>query len=320
MQISAVICTFNRFSYLRKAIQSLVNQTLDREQYEIIVVNNASTDNTEAIIEEFREFENLQYIYKSVLGLSHARNVGWQKAQGKYVAFLDDDAIADSEWLARIVVAFKTVSPQPGSIGGRVIPIWEVEKPIWVGKELECALSIVDWSDEPIFLTKDCHYLVGANIAYSRDVLQRCGGFSTVLGRRGTNLLSSEEILVERYLRKYSLGIYYDPKICVRHHIIAGRVSQSWFYKRFFWQGVSSEILSYIDFDLKENRWRYLCRGIIAIPQLLKDFNGFILMFISSNSRNIILKKCRIYNYLGHIYGRFRIGFGLIKNNNQNTF
>ena len=131
IRISAIICTLNRAAYLEKAIQSLADQTLPEEQFEIIVVDNGSTDNTKTMVEGFKHLENLRYIYEPIMGLSQARNTGWQNAQGDYVAYLDDDAIACPEWLERIVQAFDTVEPRPGSVGGKVIPVWEAERPAW---------------------------------------------------------------------------------------------------------------------------------------------------------------------------------------------
>src|SRR5690349_21431211 len=126
IRISAIIPTYNRADYLGNAIQSLIEQTLPIEQYEILVIDNCSTDRTRQIVcEDFAHVPNLRYIYEPVLGLSQARNTGWQQARGDYVAYLDDDAIASSQWLEKILFTFRTVTPIPGCVGGKVEPIWE---------------------------------------------------------------------------------------------------------------------------------------------------------------------------------------------------
>ena len=94
VQISAVVCTHNRAAYLRKALQSLVDQTMAQELYEIIVVDNASTDGTKQVVSEYSGASNLRCLYEPVIGLSRARNTGWGNARGEYVAYLDDDAVA----------------------------------------------------------------------------------------------------------------------------------------------------------------------------------------------------------------------------------
>ena len=83
--ISAVICTHNRQAFIEKAVQSLLDQTLDKNLYEIIVVDNNSNDNTAAIMKKIRaEQQNVTYIFEKNLGLSFARNAGWKNARGKY--------------------------------------------------------------------------------------------------------------------------------------------------------------------------------------------------------------------------------------------
>ncbi|MEE8471432.1 MAG: glycosyltransferase family A protein [Dehalococcoidia bacterium] len=110
IRVSAIICTHNRSDYLRQAIQSLADQTLPTEQYEVIVVDNGSTDNTRAVVEGFDHIANLRYVYEPILGLSQARNTGWQNARGEYIAFMDDDAIGyPTSWKSRWQYSRKTL-------------------------------------------------------------------------------------------------------------------------------------------------------------------------------------------------------------------
>lgn len=314
IRISAIICTLNRAAYLQKAVQSLVEQTLPQEQYEIIVVDNGSTDNTESTVEDFRHFENLHYIYEPIMGLSQARNTGWQNAQGEYVAYMDDDAIATPEWLQRIIQAFDNMQPSPGSVGGRVIPIWEVERPAWLPTELERALSIVDWSEKPTFLTEDYQFLAGTNVAYPREILERVGGFSTNLGRKASGLLSSEEILLKRQLERHNLGIYYDPDISVYHHIPAERLSKRWFYRRAFWQGVSDVILQHLEINETGDKERHTFKAMPGASLFRVPLRGLlcILLSVESGSR-LVSAKYGLYMYLGRVWTQLRIRLGLEK-------
>ena len=95
VEISVVICTHNRAGYLTKALQSLSAQSLNPDSYEVIVVDNGSTDNTREVYENIIGKTNWIYVHDPVVGLSHARNTGWGDAKGKFIAFMDDDAIAD---------------------------------------------------------------------------------------------------------------------------------------------------------------------------------------------------------------------------------
>jgi glycosyltransferase involved in cell wall biosynthesis len=314
IRISAIICTHNRAAYLKKALQSLVDQTLPQKQYEIIVVDNGSTDNTKAIVEGLKLSENIRYIYEPIIGLSQARNTGWWNAQGEFITYLDDDAIACPEWLQRIVQAFDTVRPQPGSVGGKVIPIWEVERPTWLPKELERLLSIADWADRPTFLMEDFQFLAGTNVAYPRFILDEVGGFSISLGRKASSLLSSEEILLKRQLERRNLGSYYDPDIYVYHHISAERLTKRWFYRRGFWQGASDAILQYLETRQEKNKGRYI-RGAVSIASLFRVIpKGLLHIIFSANSGSrVVLAKCGLYTYLGRAWMHLRIALGLDK-------
>src|SRR3990170_3383610 len=117
--ISAIVCTHNRAPYLFKALRSLDNQTLDSALYEVIVVDNASKDNTKEVFREFSGKTNWRYIYEPDIGLSRARNTGWRNAHGAYIAYLDDDAVACPEWLENIINVFETFKPSPASVWGR---------------------------------------------------------------------------------------------------------------------------------------------------------------------------------------------------------
>ncbi len=314
IRVSAIICTLNRAAYLQKAIHSLVDQTLPKEQYEIIVVDNGSTDNTKAIVEGFEHFENLRYIYEPVMGLSQARNTGWQNARGKYVSYIDDDAIACPEWLERMVQTFDNVQPQPGSVGGKVIPVWEAERPAWLPKEMEDALALVDWGDKPIFSSGQPPHLVGCNVAYPREILRGCGGFNTNLGRKGTNLLSNDENLISSYIRQHNLGIYYNPEICVEHLIPAERLVKRFFYRRAFWQGISHEVLQYFENRQRKSKWRYVHRAIVNTLSFVSQPIVLLWLLIRpANRASWFETKCGLCWWLGSIWGQLQIGLGRIK-------
>jgi len=241
--LSVVVCTLDQADYLRKALGSLFEQTLSRADYEVLVVDNGSTDSTKHVVASFPGFVNLRYLYDPVPGLSHARNLGWQQARGRYVAYLDDDAVASPRWLERIRDRFETLVPRPAGVGGRILGIWEAEKPAWLGDDLQPYLSIVDWPASPMFLDESRFYLAGTNVCYARTALAECGGFPTDLGRKGLLLLSNEELWMQRILLSRGKPLWYDPEILVHHHIKAHRLTPDWFLERFFWQGVSDALL-----------------------------------------------------------------------------
>jgi glycosyltransferase involved in cell wall biosynthesis len=278
VRISAVICTLNRASYLVKAMESLVNQTYPKEYYEIIVVDNGSTDNTREVAEQFSQFARIRYIYEPVKGLSQARNTGWQAASGKYVAYLDDDAIACPHWLEKMMEAFETAEPRPASVGGKAVPLWESERPAWLEDRMLGAYAIVDWGDRARFLKPSSpEHHVGCNVAYSREVLEGCGGFNVNLGRKGRNLLSNDENLIRQYIDSHGLGIYYDPEIIVEHLVPKERLTRRFMLRRHFWQGVSDVVLWYEESSLTPGRLWLLVSGLEGLAWAGLYLIGFLL-------------------------------------------
>lgn len=271
-RVSVVICTLNRHAYLRKAIESLLNQTLAHEQFEIIVVDNGSTDKTrEVVCDELSWAKNLRYIHEPREGLCWARNTGWMRAAGEYVAYLDDDAVACPTWLETILLAFKTIEPMPGCVGGKVELIWEGPRPVWLSDDLAGYLSFVNWSSVPMFLTGK-QYFAGVNFAFPKKVLQEIGGFDARLDRRGANLLSNGDILIERLLERKGYRCYYDPQIAVKHVVPRDRLRRQWFVRRFHWQGVSEVVFDQL--LSPRSRLSLLKEGLRESRQLAKSILG----------------------------------------------
>src|SRR5688572_25869200 len=147
--ISVVVCTHNRAADLERALASVFAQNSDGFAYEVVVVDNCSTDATPQVVQRATASgAPVRYVFESALGLCHARNAGWRAARGAIVAYLDDDALAQPGWLAAIHTAF-AAHPEAGVAGGRVDPIWEAERPAWLSDDVALSLTIVDWSDTP---------------------------------------------------------------------------------------------------------------------------------------------------------------------------
>lgn len=299
--ITAIICTHNRADYIKKSVESLINQTMDDSQYEILVIDNGSTDNTAKIFEdEFQGVANLRYIFEPVLGLSKARNTGLEHTRGEIIAYLDDDAIACHDWLQRIVATYKNSEKSIGLLGGKIEPIWEADRPQWLSDELVPSLTVLDWSDKPFELDKDT-WIAGANISVPRKLLQEVGGFSQTLGRKGKKLLSNEEVLLRRQLESKGHVSYYDPAISVKHHIPAARVNKEWFVSRFYWQGVSKAAL-----QIFENSTGPAGRANAGLMRMLKMFlhpKQIMVLMTDPEDPERFNRKCRSMAGLGYIAG-----------------
>ena len=300
--ISAVICTHNRAGYLRKAIRSLTEQSLPQERFEILIVDNCSTDTTKDIAEEFAKIAPVRYLYESELGLSHARNCGWRSAKGEYVAYLDDDAIASPEWLEKIIDAFEAMEPRPGCVGGKTEPLWEAPRPSWLSDQLVCGLSVVDWSVSPRFLEDlTTEWLVGANIAFPVNVLEAVGGFSGEIGRIGRGMLSGEEIFLMKQMMKAGYRCFYHPEIKAYHHINKSRLAKSWFRRRYYWQGESDAVM--IMLEQAPSNTMLLRLAWSRIVKLLGSPRKLLDVVFSNNDPDRFTEACFALITLGQIRG-----------------
>jgi len=299
-KISVIICTRNRAEYLQKAIKSLLDQSLQKNLYEIIIMDNRSTDNTKDIIKKFSKSKNIRYIYEPILGLSQARNEGLKNARGKYVAFLDDEAVASKNWLETILETFESVKPRPGCIGGKIEPIWESPRPKWLSKETEIFITILDCSKKPTFLDRKKN-LVGANMAFPRELLKEVGGFNTNLGRKGENLISCGEFIPQETLKRKGYIGFYHPKISVKHHIISSRLNKKWFKKRVFYEGVSNALVEQI--NEKPSPLQRMYKITKKIASLFLFPHQIIALMLHTDNPKWFTYKCIAIIKIGHIFG-----------------
>lgn len=305
VRISAVVCTHNRAAYLRKALQSLVDQTLSQELYEIIVVDNGSQDNTKGVVSEFSDVRNLRYLYEPVIGLSRARNTGWRNAQGEYVAYLDDDAVACPGWLAKFLNVFETFEPSPGTVGGKCEPIWEAPQPGWLSDKMLSRLAILDWSDVPIIINEQ-QWVAGCNIAFPRELLQKAEGFREDLGRQGDKLRTGEEIYLQQQLNSWGRCSVYHPEIAVGHHVSPSRLTKKWFRERTYWGGLSDATMIN-----PEGRLSHLVRARLALTKIGWLLPRLFLMLVATDSAARFRRQCQVIEAMGYISGLRRLVVGL---------
>lgn len=239
-RIAAIICTHNRDEYLGAAIDSLLAQTLPPEDYEIIVIDNASTDRTPEIVQARSPQPHLTYIYEETLGLSVARNTGAQVAKAPILAYLDDDAVASPGWLAELLKGFDH-NDKLAIAGGKVTLIWPEGStiPPWLSVGLSENLGHYDLGDQPVQITNPGLTPRGLNYALRRSFLTSIGGFDLNLGRVGKNLLSNEELQMTELALNNGWQVMYLPDALAAHNVAPERMQRQWFLRRGWWQGIS---------------------------------------------------------------------------------
>jgi len=182
--VSAIICTHNRDRYLGFAIDSLLAQDFDN--FEIIIVDNASSDRTREVVEARLKDQRLRYIYESEIGLSVARNTGARIAYGEILAYLDDDAVASSHWLKTIYAAYRQ-NAKLAIAGGKVTLIWTdgITPPEWLSEGLAGNLGAYDLGEAVMKIDRPGLTPRGLNYSIRKSFLDQIGGFDPNLGRVG---------------------------------------------------------------------------------------------------------------------------------------
>ncbi|NEQ98583.1 MAG: glycosyltransferase family 2 protein [Cyanothece sp. SIO2G6] len=257
-QISAIICTHNRDNYLGAAIDSLLEQDFPGV-YEVIVVDNASTDHTQAVTQARLPHACLRYVYEPMVGLSVARNRGAAEAVAPILAYLDDDAEATPHWLRSLYHAYQT-HEQVAIAGGRVSLIWPdgTTHPNWISDQLAGNLGLYNLGDRFQFIDSPGLTPRGLNYSLRREFLDQIGGFDVNLGRVGKRLLSNEELHMTQQALQTGWQVAYVPDALVAHNVAPERLNPSWFLNRSWWQGISE---AYREELSHEQGWRQFIRG-----------------------------------------------------------
>lgn len=223
---SIVVCTRNRSGLLKGSIESLLAQTLDPALFEIIVVDNQSTDDTANTARQTGG-DRIRYFLEPELGLSPARNRGWREARGRWVGYLDDDAKAAPDWLA--VAQSIALSRGPQIFGGPFLPFYQSPKPDW----FKDAYGSREISPAPRDLA-GIETLSGSNIFILREMLESSGGFSSQFGMSGGRVAYGEETELQLRLKRErpAIKIFYDPALIVYHLVRADKMSIRWQFKQ----------------------------------------------------------------------------------------
>ena len=219
--LSVIICTYNREKYIGPLLESISANDLPKSDYEIVLVDNNCTDNTPSVCEAFASAHpdiRFRYVKEAEQGLSAARNKGIKEAKGDILVYVDDDALVDSHYL-RDYAEWFAAHPQTMACGGPIMPLYETQEPKWMTPYTKALLTAwMDYGDKVRAYPKG-RYPGGGNAAYRKEVFDKVGLFNTNLGRKGGNLMGSEEKDIFDKMRVMGMEILYLPTP-VLHHII----------------------------------------------------------------------------------------------------
>ena len=239
--ISVILCTYNRDKYIYNVLKSVAENDLPHDQYEIVLVNNNSTDHTEQECQRFQaDYPDIRFRYcvETNQGLSYARNRGIRESQGDLLAYVDDDATVNREYL-RTYADFFAATPDAVAAGGPILPRYETEEPSWMSHYTRQLITgKLYLGDKPRPFARGA-YPGGGNSCYRKSVFDTIGLFNVELGRKGNSLIGAEEKDLYDKMTTRGMRFYYLPTAILYHIIPPQKLTQDYFDRLTHGIGVS---------------------------------------------------------------------------------
>ena len=243
MELSIVICTYNRSSFLREGLDAIIQQRLAflDVPIELIILDNNSSDDTSSVVEEFQnEFSSISLVYylEKQQGLSYSRNRAIQIAKGKFIAFLDDDAIVNKNWLTSLLHGINNIDAHV--FGGPIYPRFEVPCPAWI----DSTYFIRKFKKKNGYLygLSEIEGFAGGNVCFKKDVFDQIGYFDTSIGMIGNTLGLGEEtdLFARLYDSAYTAKLYNLQEMSIIHFEAASKLNSLYLKNRISLSGEQS--------------------------------------------------------------------------------
>jgi glycosyltransferase involved in cell wall biosynthesis len=308
---SVVICTYNRASFLKATIDAVLAQTYPRDLYELIIIDNGSSDGTGALIRRYLTSASIPISYhvERRAGASFARNLGIARADHEYVAFLDDDTVAGRGWLAGFDAAIRGHEARAG--GGPVRPVLEpgIEPPIWWREHSIQSIFGLDhahlYPSEEVVAIRWPLWLGACNSFYFKRLLQEQGGFRPDCGPVGNRYRVAQDVELNVRLERAGVAIYYVRDSQVKHRITRDRLSRRYLLRRAYCAGVTDA-----------HAWNIM--GSDSKAASLRQLSAAGLKFLLSGEPKRTMAGCRFAYCFGSLRKRLtmklqRRGQGLEK-------
>jgi glycosyltransferase involved in cell wall biosynthesis len=272
MKVSVIICTYNREKYLPITLEKFTKQTSSYDQFEILIIDNNSNDNTSKLSKEFISNNpeiDCKYILELKQGLSYARNIGIQESKNEILSFIDDDAFVRPEFISNTILNFQ-INENLAAIGGKIIPVYESYKPKWMSKYLLPLVAALNLGNKAVPF-KGNKFPIGANMAFIKSIFEKYGIFDVQLGRKGYELEGGEEKEFFSRLKKEKEIILYIPDVVVDHIIPQKRIEVTYIKGLAVGVGTSEK--------KRLRNANYETRIKRVLDELLKIGGTFILFF-----------------------------------------
>lgn len=241
IRLSIVIATYNRATLLLDALKSVIRQSAPAQEWECVVVNNNSSDNTSECFAEFAgehpEY-NLRIVDEPNQGLSYARNRGIRESVGEYIAIIDDDEHIAEDFVAAYIRLFDDV-PEAVAAGGPIVARYPTGRPRWMSCYTERPIANTMYFGEEVREFPKGRVPGGGNMALRRSAIRRYGVFDTSLGYSGESLIGGEECDLFERLQIADAKYYYVPTAVMYHIIPREKLTKEYFARLSYNVGVS---------------------------------------------------------------------------------
>ena len=305
IDISVILSTFNRADLLPGAIDALLQQDTQNVRFEVILVDNNSSDNTREVVGSYvRSHPGLvRYIFDPKQGLSHGRNAGIANAKGNILAFTDDDVRVHRNWIDTLYRAFDEY-PDAVYVGGQVLPLWETPQPKWADFQLG-SFAFQDYGKEPKAIDRDYQRcLIGANLACRKGLIERVGGFDPATQRVKDGIGSLEDY--EWQTRIWAEGLHgrYVPDVQVSAPVQAERLRKMYHREWHFRHGIFRAMLR--DPSIEASSWRILDTPGHVYRSAANSLFSSVAEGIQSNPQDSFRLECAALDHLGFVFARWR--------------
>jgi GT2 family glycosyltransferase len=232
--LSIIICSNDRKKELSDCINSLINQKYPKESTEILIIDNGKKSIAKKVFTENKnKIKNLRYIKEKRQGLSISRNLGFRKAKGDYVYYIDDDTILDISFIKGVLKLIKS-RPQIKVFGGPSDRHFYKNPPDWFPQNY----GINNFGNKIKKLETGKEWIGGYSMGFKKEILVKIGGFKNSLGMNGKVMAYGEETLLQVKLKKNNINIYYIPNIKLSHLVADYKLSLNWLLKSSFKRGL----------------------------------------------------------------------------------
>ena len=288
IRLSLIIATYNRSRQLLVTLDSVAAQSAPAHEWECVVVDNNSSDDTSLAVSDFAARHphlNIRCVVERRQGLSHARNCGIANSTGEYIAIIDDDERIVPDFISGYIDLFDT-HPEAASAGGVIVAEYETGRPRWVSRYTERPIANpMDFGDR-VREFPEGRIPGGGNMAVRRSTIERYGAFDTSLGRCGTTLAGGEESDLFERLSKAGQRCFYTPRAVMYHIIPPQKLTRDYFVRLSYNTGLSQRRRA----TLHHRLFR------LYLFELFKWLATFLLCLVHrpSQSRYLILMRYHI--------------------------